>query len=178
MPKREWPFPGDSPVARARKMALAYRSVAQEDDQLLAECAALLDAVDRRLIAFDNPAVLTRINDILKKIQERPPSTELDQRFSDWGQDWHAEIPITYEQDDYITARQAAPLLNIDANTIGRLRIDGRIKGEWDPALGSRGGWTYKVADIWELSTKLRGRNWRTKERIDRVNDDGSSDEK
>lgn len=180
MPPRKWPFPGDSPVARARKIALAYRAVCQQDDELFGEVAAIFHAVDRRLVAFDNPSVLTKINEILKKIQDRAPSTELDQRFSDWGEDWHADVPVTYEADDYISAKKAAPLLNIAHGTLGRLRVEGRIEGKWDPKLDgtSRGGWTYKVADVWKLSTELRGRNWRTKPQTDSITDSGRSDPK
>lgn len=175
---RNWPFPGDSPVARARKMALAYRALAEQQDELIKAFVAIMHALDRKLIAFDNPGTLAMIDHKLKKARELGGPSELDQRFSDWGEEWHAELPVTYEADDYITGRQAAPLLNINANTVGRLRIAGRIKGKWDPTVGSRGGWTYLVADVWELSTKLRGRNWRTKERIDSIGSDGSSDEK
>lgn len=175
MPPRKWPLPGDSPVARARTVAQGYRALSLQQRELLRECVDLFSAVDRRLISFDNPEIGAAIDHLHKKIVELEGPDALDQRFYQWGEDWHAEIRVTYEADDYITAREAAPLLNINQNTIGRLRIDGRIKGRFDKDIR---GYRYKVADIWELASKLRGRNWRAQGTTDRVTDNGSSDPK
>jgi len=159
-------------------MALAYRATAEQQHQLLTACLAALETVDKRLIAFTDPATAAGIDTLIKKIHDAETPHALDRRFSDWGEAWHADIPVTYEEDDHISARQAAPLLGISHETLGKLRVDGRIKGQWDPDLGTRGGYRYRVGDIWELATKLRGRNWRTKDRIDSINDSGRSDPK
>jgi hypothetical protein len=154
-------------------MALAYRALALQQHELLSACADILAAVDRRLIAFDNPAILAKIDGTLKEIGADTP-TSLDVRFREWGETWHAEIPVHYEEDDYVTSKEAGPLLNITPDSIGRLRIDGRIKGKWDPTLGSKGGWTYRVGDLWKLSTEKRGRgNWRSKDPTVSIGDTG-----
>lgn len=179
MPPRKWPYPGDSPIARTRKMALAYRAVAEQQRDALLKAAHILGKVDRRLTAFDDPAVLGEIDGLRTLIANTVAGVgDLDQRFSDWGEEWHAEIPLHHEEDDWITARQAAPLLDIAPNTVGRLRVEGRIKGIWDDSIGPRGGWRYRVADVWELSTKLRGRKWRGTNTTDSISDNGSSDPK
>jgi hypothetical protein len=42
---RGWPFPGDAPLVRARKVALAYRAALSEADPV--KCAALDDLMRR-----------------------------------------------------------------------------------------------------------------------------------
>ena len=176
MTRLQWPYPGDSPVARARKVAGAYRSLAQEQAAALAQCATVLDAVDRRLVAFKDPAVLSQIDACVKALSALTPPEALDTRFREWGEGWHADIPVHYEQDDWVTAKEAAPIVGLNKGTLGQLRIRGRIKGKWDKNLGSRGGWRYRVGDLWKLSTEKRGRDWRARERTDSITTDGSSD--
>lgn len=180
MPSREWPFLGDSPVAKARKVALAYRAVAEQQRDALLKAAYILGKVDRRLVAYTDPAVLGEIDGTLTAIANIVGEVgALDKRFRDWGEQWHAEVPVTYEEDDWISGKEAAPLISITPDSLGRLRIDGRIKGKWDPNIGSRGGWTYRVGDVWKLSTEKRGRGrWTRKEPTDSIGDKGRGDSK
>lgn len=172
---KKWPFPGDHPVSRARKMALAYRALAQEQQQAREDIRAALEKLDRRLIAYDNPASLTLIDQALKAL-DGDGVKDLDDRFTSWGETWHAEQPQTYGPDDFVKGDVAASLIHISKKSISTLRINGRLKGTWDPDMGTAGGYWYKVADVYELSTTLRGRNWRQKESTDTLKDSGRSD--
>ena len=97
-----WPFPGDSPVARARKMALAYRALAEEFQNMLAAGVAPTNTV-----------------------------ADLDKRFRDWGERWVGEKPATYDLDDWVPTTEAADLIQISTGALSRARVRGRIKGEW-----------------------------------------------
>lgn len=98
-----WPFPGDSPVVKARKVALAYRSVAEE--------------LHKALLAHQAEAA--------------DPVADLDQRFRKWGITWHAEATIVHSDDDWVSAKEAANLVHLSKGAISRLRATGRLKGEW-----------------------------------------------
>lgn len=174
--KRLWPFPGEAPVTRARKVALAYRQVAQQQHQILAVLSDALDKADTRLLSYDSPATLVAIKQALAGIPPADPVAELDKRFTDWGETFHCEQPAHYEMDDYVTAKIAAQLIHVGPNAVQALRVKGRIKGHWTPDLGTVGGYLYKVRDVYDLSSKLRGRDWRRKESTDTLNDDGRSD--
>lgn len=174
--KRLWPFPGEAPVTRARKIALAYRTVAQQQRDALTKLRGALDQADKRLLAYDSPATLVAIKQALADIGDTDQVAELDKRFSDWGETFHCEQPGHYELDDYVPAKIAAQLAHVAPKTIHNLRISGRIKGTWTPHLSTSGGYLYKVRDIYELSSKLRGRGWRAKESADTLNPNGRSD--
>ncbi len=130
---KEWPFPGDSPVARARKMALAFRAALEEVKPELVE--------------------------------------DLDDRFLQWGERWHTSRPAPYEPDEWIPTKEAADLINLSVGALSSLRVSGRIKGRLRRPRGR--GFEFKVADVLELSTKLRGRGhpWREETSTDKVPD-------
>jgi hypothetical protein len=174
--KKKWPFPGDAPVTRARKIALAYRNQAQQQQAAMLQIREVLEALDRRLINFDNPASIEKLDTALKAVTSAGTVEELDQRFTDWGETWHAEQPDHYEPDDYVKATDAAKIVHVNPKTIATLRINGRLKGHWDPDMGNAGGYWYQVRDLHDLSSKLRGRNWRNKQSTDTLNDSGRSD--
>lgn len=176
--KRTWPFPGESPVVRARKMVLAYRHLAQQERAGALLLADLLRRADTRLLAFDNPATLDAIKTALKTLGDGDPVAELDRRFTDWGESFHAEQPEHYEMDDYVKASVACTLIHVAPKTINTMRINGRIKGHWAPDLGSSGGYLYRVGDLYDAAAKLPSRGWRRKRSTDTLNDSGRSDPK
>lgn len=173
---KKWPFPGDQPVIRARKMALAYRNLCEQQENAMRQVREVIAKMDRRLIAFDNPASIELLNRALKELDNVTTTGELDARFTDWGEGWHAERPVHYEMDEYVKPTVAASILHISSKTISNLRTAGRLKGKWDPDLGTVGGYSYKVSDLHDLSAKLRGRGWRGKGSTDTLNDSGRSD--
>lgn len=172
---KAWPFPGESPVVRARKMALAYRNVAQ---QLQADHDRLVELFGRI-----DPRILDWIDDeetrkLLKNLDKNPDLVgELDKRFREWGETWHAEVVVQYTDDDEVDAKEASKLIHVSANTINRARMRGRITGTFKKKTGDNmGRWYYVVADVYKLSTELRGRGWRRTEATDTVPSSGSSD--
>lgn len=151
---RGWPFPGDAPVVRARKVALAYRAIAQDQAQQLKAYKDILSKLDRRLLLYDDRQAAARLHALVEHTNDTQVE-ELDQRFADWGQTWHADIPMSYDLDDTVPARIAAELLCIAPGTLGRLRANGRIKGEFR---GRADGFWYRVRDVYALSSEVRGR--------------------
>jgi hypothetical protein len=96
----EWPFKGDSPAVRARKVAWAYRAAAEQMQARLAELDP--EHADKDAVA------------------------DLDQRFRQWGERWPAPVRH-YEMDEWVTAKEAADIAGIAPGTIGSLRVRGRI---------------------------------------------------
>lgn len=162
---KRWPFPGESPVVRARKMCLAYRATAEKLEAAKDDMREALNVIDRRLIAFDDPKALAALDRVQKALDALPTVKELDDRFTDWGIEWHAEQLDHYDMDDLVKPAIAGKLIHIGPNTISNMRINGRIKGHWDPTLGSVGGYRYRVRDVYALATTMRGRSWRKQER-------------
>jgi len=157
--KRLWPFPGDSPVARARKVALAYRHVAQQQHQAANILAQAMRKADTRLLAYDSPTTLEEIKAALKVFDASDPVAELDKRFTDWGETFHTEAPVHYDMDDYVKAEEAAALIHLSRKSMSALRVRGRIKGHWTPDIGTSGGYLYLVRDVYALSTTLKSRS-------------------
>lgn len=181
---RKWPFVGDKPVSRARKMALAYRNVAEE---LAAQVKALRDAADviakavdksdRRLLAYDSPQTLSELDQALKAVKaalELPPAGDpvkaLDERFTSWGETWHCEQPVAYGMDEYVRTSEAARLIHISDKTLSHNRIHGKIKGVFERQSGATGGYWYLVRDVYALGETLPGRSWRRKRPTDTLN--------
>ncbi len=166
--RKLWPFPGDSPIARARKVGLAYRALAKEQEQII---AGLTDAIEKVKKGSLDPALLEA---------PKPPNgtvADLDQRFVEWGETWHCDVQRTFGPDDMVKAGDAAALIQVSVGTLGRARIRGVIKGVWNKTEhGYPGHYTYKVSDVYKLSTELRGRGWRAGDRTDTVTVDGGSD--
>jgi hypothetical protein len=174
---RKWPFPGDIPLIRARKVALAYRNLALEHEQAVAVVRDVLEKFDRRLIAFDNPGSVSELDKALQVI-EATTVKNLDDRFTEWGETWHAEQPDHYEPHEWVKGSVAAQLLHTSTKQISALRIAGRLKGKWDRDMNTNGGYWYRVGDLYELSMKKRGRTSRTEGSADTLTDSGSSDTK
>lgn len=173
--KRKWPFPGDQPLIRARKVALAYRTLLQQREEAEQQIRDVLEKLDRRLISYSDPASVGLLDKALATLNDCRTEA-LDQRFTEWGETWHCDQPEHYEETDYVKAATAAKILAVSHKTISTLRINGRLTGHWDPDMGTAGGYWYLVKDIHDLSRKMRGRNWRGKGSTDTLNDSGRSD--
>lgn len=174
---KRWPFPGDSPIARARKVGLAYRAALQQRQQANEQITALLKGIDRRLVNFDNPEAGTLIDKALAALAGDDVS-DLDKRFSDWGETWHCEQPENWGPDDWVKGVDAAKILHVSSKTVQTMRMRGRIKGIWEPGPGNTGAFWYKVSDVYQLVDHLRGKNWRGKGSTDTLNNSGRSDTK
>jgi len=188
MKMRRWPFPGDQPVHRARKVALAYRHTAAEYEGVATHLRTIVEAVeeaDRRLLAYNSAKTLAALDTAMKAAREYLDHTRkaetvhnLDERFTTWGETWHCDQPGHYEDDDLVKAGVAAKLIHIAPKTLSTQRIRGRIKGHWDPQMATAGGYWYRVGDVYELSSKLRSRSWRRKGSTDTLNDSETGDSK
>lgn len=176
--KRLWPFPGESPVVRARKMVLAYRHLAQQQRDAALTLANALRKADTRLLAFDSPATLETIKTALKALGDHDPVAELDKRFTDWGETFHAEQPKHYDLDDFVKASIAAQLIQVAPKTINTMRINGRVQGYWSDDLGSSGGYLYKVRDLYDAAATMPSRGWHRRRSTDTLNNDRRSDSK
>lgn len=174
MSMRIWPFPGDSPVARSRKVALAYRAVAQDQHTKLVELQKILAGIDVRIIGWIPDAeTITAIQQFVKT-QLPDQAAELDERFSSWGEQWHATVAHHWEPDDWINAEEAAALVQIGRNTLLRARSRGRIEGQFVKQEGDHNGrWYFKVADVYALQEKLPGRDWKSRRSTSTLPDTG-----
>jgi len=187
---RQWPFPKDRAIHRARKMALAYRNIAEELNDILNTLATAtttitgaLEQADKRLLAYDSPKTLTELHTALKNAQaaleligDTNRVHDLDQRFTQWGETWHCEQPEHYEPDDYVRTSEAAKLIGISDKTMSSLRVHGKITGIFHKGSGATGGYWYLVRDVYALAETLPGRNWRTKRPTDTLNDSETGD--
>lgn len=87
-----WPWPGDTPIARARRVALSYRdALAAADPQA---CRAL------------------------------------DERMRRVGQRWVVPQPVTYGEDDLLTAELAADYAGVALKTVYEWRRRGLASRE------------------------------------------------
>ncbi|MET1007376.1 MAG: hypothetical protein ABWX96_17635 [Propionibacteriaceae bacterium] len=184
--KRKWPFPGDSPIVRARKTALAYRQLAIANEKQRHHMVELIRRVDPRIVAWIEDDDFKRMykaihDDRLSFDDELGVSdtvADLDQRIYEWGEDWHAEIEMDYGPEDMVDVHIAAKIVGVARATIGRARLRGRLEGTLSKIPGDPGGgtWLYKVADLHALSTERRTRGSRDDGQTDRVQSSGSSD--
>lgn len=174
---RQWPWPGDAPVVRARKMALAYRHLAQEQQARLNRIRELFTRFDERVLKWepDEEAMAE-----LRKILEAGPADavdDLDRRFVSWGEEWHADFDITYEPDDLVATNVAAKILAINENTIGRMRINGRLEGHLIKKSGDhQKRWYFYVRDLYAVQEATRTRTSRKPDVTDKLHTDGRSD--
>lgn len=174
-----WPFPGDVPVIRARKMVGAYRQAAIEAQQAAQVLRDAMIKADTRLLAFDSPATLVAIKAALETLDQTDAVAALDKLFSDWGETFHTEQPQHYEMDDMVKASEAAKLIHVNKSALSQMRIRGRIKGVWNDDVGTSGGYLYKVEDVYKLSSTIRRRtSWRDKGVTDTLDDSGRGDSK
>jgi hypothetical protein len=160
--RREWPFKGDSPLARSRKAALAYRQVAQDLNSVITELSDQIRSIDPRIIGWMDDEGFANL---YKQIQEGTypldsPVGALDRRLYEWGESWHAEIKReAYDADEWINGEEAARVLGISSGTINRLRNRGRIDGKWVKHEGDQNGrWYYLAGDVYRLSSDVRPR--------------------
>jgi hypothetical protein len=112
-----WPWPGDSPLDRARRVARSYRD-------------ALKHAA---------PDVCT----------------ELDRRSCELGQTWVVPKPLTYGQDDQLTAEEVADMCDVRPDTVRQWRKRGL------PIVDTPDGPRYLVADVLNYHAQIRYRRAR-----------------
>lgn len=176
---RQWPFAGDSPVARARKMALAYRSVAAEQSAAVAQLRDLLTEIHPKLLKWADNELAGRIHKALAGIHDTPVAV-LDDRFYSWGEEWHTPLPETYELDDWVPAKVAGKLIGISGGSLSRLRRTGRIEATFigGKGTGDRGRFLYQVRDVYALSSELRGREGRATDTVPEQEEVRSDDKK
>lgn len=174
---KRWPFPGDGLTKRARKVALAYRSLAQQQEQRVAELQKLLAGVDSRILGWiPDPAVLQAIDDFVAE-QLGDPVGDLDRRFADWGETWHAEVVAHHEPDDWVTAAEAGTLIHCSPQTLTRARMKGLIDGRYVKVAGdSNGRWYFKVAAVYEFDRTGRKGMWKKDDGTTTVVDSGRGD--
>jgi protoporphyrinogen oxidase len=189
---QEWPFPKDRPVHKARKMALAYRNIAEEQAALLQQYQAAveiihraIDEADKRLLAYRNPGTLGELEEALTVAKAAlaattagNPVTDLDRRFTSWGETWHCEQPANYEMDDYVRTATAAKLVHMSSKTLTTMRNNGRINAIFNPNTGATGGYWYLVADVYALAASMPGRAWRSSRPADTLNANRTGDSK
>lgn len=162
-----WPFRGDSNVVRARKMALAYRQLAAEQQQRATRLRAVLTGADLKALRSIDKNLATRIADLLKE-KVGDPVHEMDERFLNWGEQWHTPMERTsYDEEEELRTEEAAKLIQIAAGTLLTLRKRGRIKGTY--VKDQNPHFEFKVADLYKLQSELRGRNWRKGDPTDTV---------
>lgn len=98
----EWPFPGDTAIVRARKVAWAYRAVAEK--------------------------LQARVNE-LDPNNAGDEVADLDTRFRQWGERWPAPVR-NYDPDEWISADEAGRIAGVSGGYISSLRVAGRIEGK------------------------------------------------
>ena len=151
-----WPYPGDAPVSRARKIALAYRALAETQAEKARELEQLLAEINGKLLKWDDPKRSGKIKALLADLT-RDDVTDLDLRFLHWGETWHTPLERTqYDEDDWVTSREAGKILSLDGNSVLMLRRRGRIKGRW--VKGTNPHFEFRVGDLWKLQTERRTR--------------------
>lgn len=143
---KPWPWHGDGPAARARKVALAYRALALE----------LLAAAEKAGADVDPDVV-----------------RESDRRYMKWGEGWLDTGPVTYDGDDMVNSRVAGSLIGLSSGTISRYRVEGRIVGVLDDANHC---FRYRVADVYKLKSEIRprGHNLRNAQATSNVSANGT----
>lgn len=162
MSKREWPFPGDTVLIRARKSALAYRQLAQDYAAERQELVDVLRLIDPRIAAWVEEQPFKTMYKNIQDGQYPGPDrvVELDERLYQWGEDWQVEgRPAVYDDEDQITAKEAGRILGVSANTVNTYRLRGRITGRYEKVAVGGNRWMYRAGDIYDLSREIRGRN-------------------
>lgn len=149
-----WPDPGVPATDRARTMALAYRETALA---LQAEADAVrkaLAGVDLRVLKFADPQAAKAVKALLGDTAT-DPVTALDDRFSEWGEQWHADPPdFVFDEDDWVPTQIAIHIVGINNNTLGDHRSKGAIRGRFVKR-GSNATFLYRVGDLRALRERL-----------------------
>ncbi len=161
--KKLWPFPGDSPIARARKMCLAYRALAESAFAEKRDAQSLLAKIPDPAIRHSNPSLADEINKHLMGALGSDQVADLDKRFADWGERWHTP-QVAYEEDDLVTCEEGAKLIQMSAQRLARLRLTGKVD-----AISVGGGegngrqrFLFRVGDLYRLSSEVRTRQARS----------------
>jgi len=162
---KQWPFDGDAPVTRARKVALAYRATAATYADALAAISEALHLIDLRLCNFDQPGAADIITKALAAAGEAQSVTQLDERFTEWGETWHCPRTTAYTDDDYVDAATAAELIALAPGTVHKFRTRRQLPGIWQPDPGGRGKWMFRVGDLYKLAAERRRRGDNLKDR-------------
>lgn len=152
--KKPWPYPGDAPVTRARKMTGAYRAVAQATEPAVKLLREMRASMGSRNLYRD------AVDEVLDAIDKLESTEELDKRFTDWGETWHCPQVHNYDEDDLVPTKIAADIACLSPGHLGNLRIRGRIDATFDRNIEPRGGFRYRVGDLHKLATEVRKRNW------------------
>lgn len=175
MKARLWPFPGDQPIVRARKMALAYRQAHRDAHSQLRAIADAWQKMDPRIIGWIDDDVRDELTKLMDIGAEETPEA-LDQRFYEWGEDWHAQVVRAYADDEMITAKEAAAILCITTGGVGNLRSRGRIQGTIVHTPGRTPIFYYKAADVYQLARERRARTSPTADTTDSIPTSGTGD--
>jgi hypothetical protein len=179
---RAWPFPGDSVIARARKIALAYRETAKDYETAIAELYEIIARVDPRVVEWVDDEQFKALHklateDRLVKLTRPAAVADMDQRFYDWGETWHANFVRTYDDDEWINSKEASAILLIDRGTINALRNRGRLNGQMIKREGDHTAkWYFLAGDIYRLAAERRTRGSQKPDTTDKVQTDGESD--
>lgn len=171
MPEKLWPWPGDSPVVRARKIALHYRQLAEDQQKRANDLHHLLTAaVNLQSLRLVDPDMAEALEIILAT---GGPLTDAiavsDRKFLEWGEEWHTPLEAQYDDDEWVPTRVAARLVHLAEGTITRMRLRGRIQGKWRKDPGSSNTWVFKVSDLYKLQSELRARQWKPGPKTDSI---------
>lgn len=179
MPEKLWPWPGDSPVVRARKIALHYRSLAEEQQKRANDLHQLLtDTVNLKSLRLVDPDLAQALDVIVVTGGQVADAVETaDRKFLEWGEEWHTPLEAEYADDEWVPTRVAARLIHIAEGTITRMRLRGRIQGKWRKDPGAANTWVFKVSDLYKLQSELRGRNWKSGPKTDSIPEQDSERE-
>lgn len=158
MPIKKWPIDDDSPTEIARKMCGAYRQSAQQWQEIAGILVDAFQTLDRRLVGYDSVATLAMIDKAIKAVPAAETPVKLDNRFMSWGQTWHCPQPEVYDDDDYVTAVQAGRLIHMSTAAVHKFRQRGKLDAVWNEQLGGRGGFMFRVGDVYQAAASRRKR--------------------
>jgi hypothetical protein len=156
--KKQWPFPGDLPVVRARKVALAYRQQALDYEAALNELYTLIAMLGPSIIGRTEGGNLHELpekNDVLS-----PGVAGLDERFIAWGEKWHTSQPVPYDDDELVDLETASQILVVSAHAILRRIQNGTLVSQFMRRDGDhRKRHYFKAGDIYALQNDFPNRS-------------------
>lgn len=168
---KKWPFPGDMPTARARKVALAYRHTAIAAEERADAAEKLLRKLPDSVIRFYSAELAEQINAYVQDMSRSRAQAEevlaLDRRFHDWGETWH--MPgRAWEMDDYVRGEDAAQLIQLSPEGIHKARQAGKLKGivAGGKGTGNRPHYLYRVGDVYEYGAAVKARKAQTTDKL------------
>lgn len=179
MKKRTWPFPGDAQIVRARKVGLAYRHLATEVTAAEHHLLDLIAKIDPRIVEWIEDDEFKTVHKLAQTGAHREAKTavtEMDERFWEWGEDWHANVVRSYDDDEWINIDEAAAILCLKAASVSRARARGRLHGKLVKEYGSNAKWYFLAGDVYRLQNETRSRSSQPDATTDSIADSGSSD--